>query len=174
MSIIPPPTKVKKIDTFDNSSNNYTLTGGQTSPNELWNCFYASGGLVTVRPSLETTGAGKVMDIDNPTPSSIDTTKSTNIILTKDYANFDMHVDIRTIAQTATPFRNPNRWEVAWIVFRFTDDYHWYWVMTYSDGHMEMGRKDYSTPIEAQIFLVQNNQVVQKFVFGKWYDYNIK
>ncbi len=61
--------------------------------------------------------------------------------------------DMRTISQSATLFRSPNRWEVTWLMLRFTDDWHHYWVMTYSDGHMEIGRKDYVISQEQQIFL---------------------
>jgi hypothetical protein len=160
-------------DNFDNSTD-YFLADGKNSPNGIWNCHYTSSGIVQIRKSPDLKRLGRVIYLKTPHPTAADDTKSILVLTNKEFKNFEMICDMRTISQTATSFRAPNRWEVAWLMFRFTDDWHHYWVMTYSDGHMEMGRKDYAFPQEQQIFLIENHQVPQEFIFGKWYNYKIR
>jgi hypothetical protein len=47
------------------------------------------------------------------------------VITTKSYSNFDMALDMNTVKQLRRNSQ-PNAWELAWIAWHYTDEFHTY------------------------------------------------
>jgi hypothetical protein len=78
-----------------------------------------------------------------------------------------MDVDVKTVKQLRTNFA-PNSWEAAWVLFRYTDTFHYYWFVLKPNG-VELGKKECSTcidPFQGQIFLSTNDS--PKLKIGDW------
>jgi hypothetical protein len=76
--------------------------------------------------------------------------KSTDI-----FCNFAMRVDMKTVDQLREN-SPPNTWEVGWLFFRYTDTFHYYWLLIKPNG-IELGKKDCDSctdPVDGQKFLV--------------------
>lgn len=152
-------------DNFDSSS--WSLSDGQESTN--WHCNYISSGTADVR-NATSPRIGKVCYLK---PGFVDNETRATFVRTKvQYNDFEMVVDIRTVSQNRPV--SPNNWEVAWIMWHYTDDWHHYYTLIQADGGLEMGRKDYATQIEGQQFLVTNGNTAPSFVMGQWYNIRIR
>lgn len=77
------------------------------------------------------------------------------LVSSKDkFSNFRLVVDVRTDEQLRQN-SEPNMWEAAWIFFRYTDTFHYYWFSLKPNG-FELGKKDCNScvdPIDGQIIL---------------------
>jgi hypothetical protein len=77
------------------------------------------------------------------------------LVSSKDkFSNFRLVVDVRTDEQLRQN-SVPNMWEVAWIFFRYTDTFHYYWFSLKPNG-FELGKKDCNScvdPTDGQIIL---------------------
>ena len=69
---------------------------------------------------------------------------------------------MRTVSQLRTP--TPNAWEVAWVVWRYTDDLHFYYLTLKANG-WELGKEDPAYP-GAQRFLASGS--TPAFPIGPW------
>lgn len=81
-------------------------------------------------------------------------------------ASFDdmsMAINMQTAKQLRTPAPNP--WEVAWAVWHYTDDTHFYYAILKPNG-WEIGKEDPSYP-DAQRFLATGSSPT--FPVGRWY-----
>jgi Domain of Unknown Function (DUF1080) len=149
-------------DDFKNSGF-YTLSDGQTSLDGKWQNVYNGGGASGV-----TIDGGKNVFFMYPrAPISLSDTNANLVKSTQQFSNFKMDVDVKTVEQLR---RNstPNTWEAAWILFRYTDTFHYYWFVLKHDG-LELGKKDcdYCTNSkQGQIFLSTNNKPHLKV--GDW------
>jgi hypothetical protein len=73
---------------------------------------------------------------------------------TDKFSNFRLVVDVRTDQQLRQN-SVPNMWEAAWIFFRYTDTFHYYWFSLKPNG-FELGKKDCNScvdPTDGQIIL---------------------
>jgi hypothetical protein len=77
-------------------------------------------------------------------------------------------IDLNTVAQLrqGTP---PNPWEVAWVVWNYTDDAHFYYFTPKPNG-WELGKEDPAYP-GAQRFLASGSSPA--FPIGAWYSVKI-
>jgi hypothetical protein len=155
-------------ENFDASS--WSLSDTQTSADGRWYCEYKSAGTADVRTSTGSSRTGKV-HYQKPSYTS-GQTKSVYVRNTVQYYDFECVFDMRTVTQNRTP--TPNNWETAWVIFRFTDNWHHYYLLIQGDGGLELGRKDYATQIEQQQFLVTNANTAPPFVLGQWYNIRIR
>lgn len=77
------------------------------------------------------------------------------LVSSKDrFSNFRLVVDVRTDEQLRQN-SEPNMWEAAWIFFRYTDTFHYYWFSLKPNG-FELGKKDCNScvdPIDGQNIL---------------------
>jgi hypothetical protein len=77
------------------------------------------------------------------------------LVSSKDkFSNFRLVVDVRTDEQLRQN-SEPNMWEAAWIFFRYTDTFHYYWFSLKPNG-FELGKKDCNScvdPTDGQIIL---------------------
>ena len=156
-------------DNFDSSS--WSLSDGQDSPDGKWHCNYKSGGTAACQTSSggSRTG-GKVMFLQPSYTSG--QTKAVFVRNRTKFYDFELTFDMRTVSQNRTP--TPNNWEVGWLIFRYTDDWHHYYMLIQRDGGLELGRKDYFPHVEQQQFLVTNANNAPTFVLGQWYNFKLR
>jgi hypothetical protein len=66
-----------------------------------------------------------------------------------------MKVDMNTV-QPLRKNSPANMWEVGWLFFRYSDTFHYYWLLVKPNG-IELGKKDCDNcadPVDGQKFLV--------------------
>ncbi len=77
---------------------------------------------------------------------------SASLVLTEGptFTDFDITLSGRTVDQRKS---TPNAWETLWIMFRYTDAYHHYYLTLKNNGTLELGRKDNTGSFDEQYFL---------------------
>jgi hypothetical protein len=68
-----------------------------------------------------------------------DRTHACLVVSTARYEHLDYRVRMRTVEQLRTP--DPNPWEVAWLVWAYTDPEHFYYLALKPNG-WELGKRD--------------------------------
>jgi Domain of Unknown Function (DUF1080). len=135
-----PVSRLPLLDDFENS----TIT------NKTWHKVYPGQGFLGTLNS-----DGNTFYHMRPKASTFK--KETHASLVESvgiFSDFNMTVDVRTDKQLRLN-STPNKWEVAWIFFHYTDTFHYYWFLLKPNG-IEMGKKDCNTctnPIDGQITL---------------------
>ena len=84
------------------------------------------------------------------------------------FGNVDITLSMKTIKQLRTP--RPNPWEMAWVLWHYTDDVHFYYVVLKTNG-WELGKEDPAYP-GAQRFLITRSS--PRFKPGVWYSVHIR
>lgn len=121
-------------------------------------------------------GTTKVTHVDGrrvlaqrPRPATRpDRTDASLVTTARDFGDLDLTASLRTLAQLRTP--TPNPWEVAWLLWHFTDNTHFYYLALKPDG-WELGKEDPAYP-GAQRFLATST--APGFPVGRWYDVRIR
>ncbi len=120
-------------DAFDSQ---YNITDGQPSPNGKWQNNYAGYGLTGV----ERSGDKNVFYLKPKPVTSIHKTLAALVQSTDKFCDLSLNLDVKTVKQLRE--NDPaNTWEAAWIFFRYTDHFHYYWFTISADG-IELGKKD--------------------------------
>jgi hypothetical protein len=149
---------------YDDFKNGvYTLSNGQISPNGKWQSVYNGNG----SSGVKTENGGNVFFLYPKASESQGDTHANLVKTTQQFSNFKMDVDVKTVEQLRRNFA-PNTWEAAWILFRYTDYFHYYWFVLKPNG-VELGKKDCSTcidPFQGQIFL--STKDTPKLKIGDW------
>jgi hypothetical protein len=165
---------VLALDLYDNFEGpTYTMTDNQTSPNGKWfnkyNGFGASG-TVNIAP-LTPTGSNNTIFYEVPkTSTSPNETHAALTLTTQTYEDVEMQLKVKTkdqLRQNSTP----NPWEVAWVMWRFQDDWHHYYFILKPNG-VELGKKQNENQAEEQIFLYTANE--PKLKIDEWSTWHIK
>jgi 3-keto-disaccharide hydrolase len=160
------PALGRVYDDFGNGF--YTLSDGETSPDGKWQNIYNGGGNSGVAID-----AGKHVFFIYPRASTSPHETSANLVISKEkFSNFSMNVNVKTAEQLRVN-SPPNQWEAAWILFRYTDTFHYYWFLLKHEG-VELGKKDCNdctNPVQGQIFLSTTQSPVLKV--GDWSNWKI-
>jgi Domain of Unknown Function (DUF1080) len=151
----------------DFKSGVYTLSNGQISPNGKWQSVYNGDGSSGVKMDIDNGSKKHVFFMYPKASTNYNETNANLVKSTQQFSNFKMDVDVKTVEQTR---RNstPNNWEAAWILFRYTDDLHYYWFVLKSNG-VELGKKDCNTckdSFQGQIYLNTTENPTLKI--GDW------
>lgn len=156
-------------DNFD--AGTYSFTEGGLSPNSKWDNQYlgGTGSSSGVRASASA-GNNVMWLVPQASVGEFETHATFNLFIENQFADFDITVDLKTVQQLRTGF-TPYAWETAWILFRYTDNWHHYYLVLKTSG-IELGRKDYATEIEQQIFLVTNGTPTVSL--GNWQNLRIR
>lgn len=125
-----------------------------------WEVRYASFGCVKVE-----NGA---MVIQPMAATSAGATHAPLVLGPNNSGDLDFSVRMKTDAQIRKN-GTPNAWEVAWVLWDYTDDTHFYYVTLKPNG-WELGKEDPAYP-GAQRFLTTGSE--QKFPIGQWYTVRI-
>ena len=166
---------VLALDLHDNFEGPpYTIRDNQTSPNGKWfnkyNGFGASG-TVIVAPLTTTVTNNHTVFFEEPKSSANpNETHAALTLTTQTYEDVEMQVRVKTneqLRQNSTP----NPWEVAWIMWRFQDDWHHYYFIFKPNG-VELGKKQNENQAEEQIFLYTANEPELKI--NEWNTWHIK
>jgi hypothetical protein len=114
--------------------------------------------------SAGTTAAGTL--ILSPKPATGTDTHAALIASVASYGDFDAQVRLRTNAQLRQP--QPNPWEVAWVLWHYTDPTHFCYVALKSNG-WEIGKEDPTFP-GSQRFLATGPA---SYTVGQWHELRV-
>ncbi len=162
------------LDLYDNFEGTpYTLTDNKTSPNGKWFNKYngfGESGTVAVSPSAMVDTNSTVFYEEPKTSTSHNETHAALTLTTQTYDDVEIQLKVKTneqLRQNSTP----NPWEVAWIMWRFQDDWHHYYFILKPNG-VELGKKQNENQAEEQIFLYTANEPQLKI--NEWSIWHIK
>jgi 3-keto-disaccharide hydrolase len=159
-------------DMYDDfESLTYTLSDSNVSPNKKWINVYNGGGSSGVRNDFKNAN-NNVFFMYPKAAKFANETNANLVITTTNFSNFDMSVEVKTERQLRGN-SSPNTWEVAWVLFRYTDDFHYYWFVQKPSG-IELGKKDCDTctdPFDGQEFLYTNE--IPTLKLGQWANWKI-
>ena len=154
------PDRQYLYDDFENVT--YKLELGHVSADNKWASIYTGFGTMGVAKDLENNGNHFFEEPQPPKFSNM--THSSLAITTKKYQDFDLTLDMMTVKQLRK--EKPNPWETAWIVWHFTDNYHWYAFQLKTNG-IQLEKKDNDVKDDAaEIFLQTKNS--SAFKLGAW------
>jgi hypothetical protein len=153
-------TGTNLYDDFENST--YTLAQ-KTSPNGKWKIKYTGYGVTGVAQDPKTCNH---YFYEKPEVStSPNETHASMVITTKNYSNFDLTLDMKTVKQLRQN-SPPNAWEVAWIAWHYTDDFHSYAFFLKPNGY-QVEKKDNNVRNDsAEIYLQDGHS--PKLKIGNW------
>ena len=144
----------------------YTLSDGQTSPDSMWVNHYNGFGSSGVKKDVD----GNYVFFEYPmTSTNENETYATLVFTTSKFKNFILSLDVRTDKQLRQN-SPPNSWEVAWILFRYVDDFHHNYFILKTNG-IELGKIDNIVQAEEQIFLYTED--MPRVQIGKWSHWEI-
>jgi hypothetical protein len=165
---------VLALDLYDNFEGlPYTIADNQTSPNGKWfNKYNGFGetGTVIVTPTTTTDNNNTVFYEEPKTSTSPNETHAALTLTTQIYEDVDLQLKVKTSEQLRQN-STPNPWEVAWIMWRFQDDWHHYYLIFKPNG-VELGKKQNENQAEEQIFLYTANEPQLKI--NEWNTWHIK
>jgi hypothetical protein len=157
-----------KASVYDNFDKYYLLGEGQTSPNGEWKNVYSGYGSTGVKGT-----DGRIVFYLSPKASTSPSETHAALVKSTDkFCDFSMRVHMNTVE----PLRvnSPaNMWEVGWLFFRYSDTFHYYWLLVKPNG-IELGKKDCDTctdPVDGQKFLVTKSTPALKF--NTWNKVNV-
>jgi hypothetical protein len=102
-----------------------------------------------------------------PMPAKVPEETHAGLVVSRtSYADLDLSAQMRTVTQLRQP--TPNQWEVPWLVWAYTDDFHFYYLTLKPNG-WELGKRDPAYP-GGQRFLATGKP---GFPVGKWYDVRV-
>jgi len=100
--------------------------------------------------------------------TSAGVTHASLVNTTASFGDMDTTVRLRTVQQLRTP--TPNAWEVAWVLWHYTDDTHFYYLALKPNG-WELGKEDPAYP-GAQRYLVTSGSPT--YAVGTWHTVRVR
>ena len=91
------------------------------------------------RTQVESTKRGPVLTMTTRAPESLAVTFSSLVHTRRAFRDVDFTLTLRTVAQLRRPAPNP--WEVAWVLWRYTDNRHFYAFIAKPNG-FELAKQD--------------------------------
>ncbi len=154
---------------YDGFASKYYLGEGKTSPNGKWKNVYSGYGATYV----ESGGAKYAFFLKPKAVTSGSQTLAALVTSTGVYCDFVVEFDMNTIKQLrqGSP---PNTWEAGWFIFRYSDTFHYYWLLIRTDG-FEFGKKDCNTcsdPVDGQKYLVTTS--LPKLKLDTWQHWKVE
>lgn len=129
-----------------------------------WRLVYDGYGTAT--GTYDSTGWRYVLE--PRTPDRSDRTSAALALSDRQLDNLDVSVRLRTREQLRRPRANP--WEVAWFLWHYTDDQHFYYIALKPNG-WEVGKENPAHP-GAQQYLATGR--VPAFPVGQWFDVRVR
>ena len=151
----------------------YALKHGGTSPNGLWHAVSDGGGSLGVEPDPDFPRSNNSLNNHvfyeyAKTPSSSRDTASVLALSNAQFHNFQMSLDARTDKQLRES--SPHPWEVAWVIWRWVDNTHFYYFVQKTNG-IEVGKYDGGANPASQIII--QSQTSHPVTIGKWTHWEI-
>lgn len=170
---------------YDNfEGDTYTLTDNQTSPNGKWFNLYSGFG-TSGTERINSSSSFAQLDNNNSSRNNYNntvfyekpsTSKNPNetysalTLTTETYEDVEIYLKVRTNQQLREN-SPPNPWEVAWIMWRYQDDWHHYYFIFKPNG-VELGKKQNENHTDKQMFLYTANE--PKLKIGEWSTWYLK
>src|SRR5215211_987107 len=154
----------------------YVLADDDASPNGKWLGMYngqgSSGTTVTTTTTMTTTvSSGNEVFFQKPKASAFPTETHAALTLTaQEYEDVDIYLKVRTVQQLRQN-SPPNPWEVAWVMWRYQDDWHHYYFIFKPNG-IELGKKQNDERADGQVFLFTANE--PQLAMNRWNIWNIR
>jgi hypothetical protein len=114
------------------------------------------------------TDASKVLNESPKVSTSAGETHASLVASTTSYGDMDLRLRMKTVRQLRQGSA-PNSWEVAWALWHYTDNTHFYYVILKPDG-WEIGKEDPAYP-GAQRFLATGER---GFSVGAWHTVGVR
>jgi len=151
----------KFVDNFDGYSLKYYLDGESFGS---WLDVFGGYGSV----GIESDGSNNFLHLSPKIADSSDKTYS-SLVTDPSYSGaITFESKIMTVAQLRTR-STPNAWEVAWVVWNYSDNDHFYYFITKPNG-WELGKRDSNYPGEQRFLSTGDDKL---FPIGNWYNVKI-
>lgn len=132
---------------------------GATASTGSWQVAYDGFGRVI----SDRSAGSRLFTLEPARPSLTAPTHSALVLSRSDWGDFAFTVRVRTVAQLRNP--HPNPWEVAWVLWHYADERHFYYLILKPNG-FELGKEHPGSP-GGQRFLATGGQ--PRFPVGPWY-----
>lgn len=109
----------------------------------------------------------KVLSLRPKAARKASRTHAALVVSKRSFGNFDMRMRMKTVDQLRAGKANP--WEVAWSLWHYRDNTHFYYVVLKPNG-WEIGKADPAYP-GAQRFLATGSK---RFAVGKWHTVRVR
>lgn len=140
-----PPAGAPLTDQFDQMDTGVPIPEGSTAFG--WVTVFDGGGPGVI-PALD--GPLSILTLEPDTATSPPVTHAALARSSRSFGDLDLTLDMRTTAQLRTGSA-PNAWEMAWALWHYTNNTHFYYVVLKANG-WEIGKADPAYP-GAQRFL---------------------
>ncbi len=153
---------------FYDDFETYTITGDCLDGGDTigdWGIIYAGYGCV----EINTDGSTQVLQQEPMTSTNLSETHAAMVIGPEFSSSLTYELRVYTDAQLRQN-DPPNYWEVAWIVWHYTDDEHFYYFIPKPNG-WELGKEDPNYN-GSQRFLNTSSDTL--FPIQQWYDIKIE
>ena len=117
---------------------------------------------------VEDTSQGRRLWLSPRAPGGTAETFSSLVRSVRSFGDVDLSVGFKTIAQLRRP--RPNAWEVAWVIWHYVDNDHFYYFIVKPNG-WELGKEDPAYRGK-QRFLASSSS--QRYPIGKWYRVRVR
>ena len=117
---------------------------------------------------VENTSQGRRLWLSPRAPTAVSETFSSLVRSVRSFGDTDMTLGFQTLAQLRRP--QPNPWEVAWAIWRYQDNDHFYYFIVKPNG-WELGKEDPAYP-GRQRFLASSSG--HRFPVGVWYRLRVR
>ena len=101
-------------------------------------------------------------------PRSADETHASLVVSTTTFEAVDFETRVMTSKQLRSPVPNP--WEVAWVVWSYSDPTHFYYLILKPHG-WELGKADPTRPGRQRFLKTGTSRV---FPTGRWYSVHVR
>lgn len=118
---------------------------------------------------VENTSQGRRLWLSPRAPTAVSETFSSLVRSVRSFGDIDMTLRFQTLAQLRLP--QPNPWEVAWVIWRYADNDHFYYFIVKPNG-WELGKEDPAYPGK-QRFLASSSGD-HRFPIGVWYRLRVR
>ena len=155
--------QLPNLPLYDNFEN-ISTTG------KLWDVLYTGRGFAGTGTDKDGYHSYNMYPVAS---KAINETHAVLVRSTDKFSNFKMVADVKTNEQLRLN-STPKKWEVAWILFRYSDTFHYYWFSLKPNG-IELGKKDCQDcvdPVEGQIILY--TAALPTLRIGQWSQWTIE
>ena len=151
------PTLLDRFGQYDSGSQ-----WEDSTTHGAWKAVFDGYGRVGV-----TKDDSKVLSLRPKVADKASETHAALVVSRKQFGDVDMEMRMKTVDQLREGPANP--WEVAWSIWHYQDNTHFYYVILKPNG-WEVGKADPAYP-GAQRFLATGSK---RFEVGKWHDVRVR
>jgi hypothetical protein len=162
-SVLPSTARAETAGLFDPFSGYSTGTEWKdSSTHGFWKAVFDGYGRIAV-----TKDDSKVLSLRPKASDEASETHAALVVSKRTFEDVDMTLRMKTVDQLRVG--KPNPWEVAWSLWHYQDNTHFYYLILKPNG-WELGKADPAYP-GAQRFLATGSK---SFAVGRWHDVRVR